>query len=98
MTEVVKQPSKALVLYWLGVQVILDWEGTDLLDEAKDVGEADILANVDNPPSDGLWVCECARVDDGASDWGHGMRDTVIEGTWRAPTVAEVEYLREWHT
>lgn len=93
-----REPSKALVLRWLGVTVIMDWEGLDLIDEAKVVGELHILDDAGNPPGDGLWVYECSRVDAGASDWGQGLRDTAIEGTWRAPTVAEVEYFKEWHT
>jgi hypothetical protein len=83
--------NEALVLRWLGVSVILDRTGWDLMKEAEAVGQDHVLDNIDPPPSDGLWICECFVEDAGASDWGGGARDVSIGGKWRPATKEEVE-------
>ena len=83
--------NEALVLRWLGVSVILDRTGWDLMKEAEVVGQDHVLDNIDPPPSDGLWICECFVEDVGASDWGGGARDVSIGGKWRPATKEEVE-------
>lgn len=86
--------NEVLVLRWLGVSVILDRTGWDLMKEADVVGRDHILDNIDPPPSDGLWICECFVEDAGASDWGGGARDVSIGGTWRPATKEEAESFR----
>lgn len=86
-----KEDDSVLVLRWLGVSVILDRTGWDLMKEADAVGRDHVLDNIDPPPSDGLWICECFVEDAGASDWGGGARDVSIGGTWRPATKEEVE-------
>lgn len=85
--------SKILALQYLGVTCELYSEGSDVEIWQREM-DTDLLADVDRPPSDGLWVLDCAIVDNGEGDWP-GTRECILDGTWRPATRDEALRFRD---
>lgn len=85
--------SRVLAVCFLGVGIMLEYQGADVAAQIEQVtGESGLLESLEGPPGDGAWVWE-GRMVTTRDYWGE--YDSEMVGTWRPATQAELEVHRD---